>query len=271
MKVAVPVGAAFGVPLSDGRFGLVRVIGHNGEAPKGSKTVLPRGLVPFQVLATRWVGTQRELATATRDPRARQALQPTFTTKDRNKPYVVWETAPPPASFVPLEPMPPSDEERTFRSVFYSWNTLPHRIEAQLEYEADPTAFANKFRDGRVHNPAPQAESRAEVRPSRVQPAGKAPTLAALARRKPFADWQPVLQTHARAHVAALIATLREQPRDQARDLRAFVRCARAFNRERSIGTLEAEALDDVLLQIAWAVGIPADTYGRAIDAVRDW
>lgn len=269
MTVAVPVGAAFGVPLSDGRFGLCRVIGHGGEAPKGSKSILPRGVVPFQVLATRWVGSRIELATANRDPRARQPLQPTFTTKDRNKPYVVWESTPPPSSFVPLDAIEPSSEERGFRSVFYAWNTLAHRIEAQLEFEADPTAFANKWRDGRVNNPAPQET--AEARPSRTQPKGTPPTLAALARRKPFADWPPVLQTHAREHIAKLIATLREQPREEARDLRSFVRCARAFNRERSIGSREAEALDDMLLQIAWAVGIDADTYGRAIDAVRDW
>src|SRR4051812_43327065 len=135
---AVAVGAAFGVPLADGRFGLCRVIGHGGDAPKGSKSILPRGVVPFRVLATRWVGTRAELGHAIHDPQARRALQPTFSTKDRNKPYVVWESTPPPATFVPIGSIPPTPEEAGLRSVWYSWNTVGNTIEMQLAYDADP-------------------------------------------------------------------------------------------------------------------------------------
>jgi hypothetical protein len=102
-------------------------------------------------------------------------------------------------------------------------------------------------------------------------PADKPASLAALARRAPFADWREPLRSRARQRVVKVIATLRERERSARSDLRIIASCARSFNREREIGTLEAEALDETLLAIARAVGIDPDTYGRAIDDIRDW
>lgn len=260
----LPVGAAFGVPLNDGRFGLCRVIGHGGGKPSGYKKFKGEGAGAIRVLATRWVGTQSQLSRASKDPRARRGLVPTFVRHQNTKPYVTWTTHPPPPTFVPAGTLMPTASEQKLASSDMVWAWIASQIAFQFEYEADPKAYVAKRKALLAPKPAP-------VLPTRQRPRGKPPTLTALARRKPFADWEPAMRTRARRRIEKLVATLIATQRQPSRDLRAIVSCARSFNREREMGTLEAESLDDVLLEIASAAGIAADTYGRAVDAVRDW
>ena len=250
--------------MNDGTFGLCRVIGHGGRKPRQYKSFKGDADGCFRVLVTRWVGGRKELDRALADPRAKSALIPSFVPTHKGKPYVTWTTQPPPATFVPVGTLLPTPKEQKLEGSDIVWEWMPMQIKAQLEYEADPAAYVEKRRKALEPKPV-------EPQPARMKPRGKPPTLATLARRKPFADWDAKLRTRARERITTLIATLREKPRQAVRDLRAITACAKSFNREREMGTLEAESLDDVLLEIAWAVGIDVETYGREIDAVRDW
>lgn len=263
MTRVLPIGAAYGVPLADGRFGLIRVIGHGGRKPRQYGKLAGESAICVRALATRWVGTRKQLATALADPRARQPLVPSFSRKAK-KPYVVWATQVPPPTFIHVGILMPTAREQMLEGSDIVWEWVPLQYKAQLEYEADPAAFEAKMRALREPAPASPAMSRERRR-------GTAPELSALAKRKPFADWEPTLRKRARDRIAALVAKLRDEPREAKRDLRAIASCARAFNRERDMGTLEAEALDQALLDIACAVGIDIDDYAAAIDAVRDW
>lgn len=256
----VPIGTAFGVPLDGDRWALCRVIGL-APAAATSKIFL-RGAVASRavlVLATRWTGTRAQLASAIADP---QALQPLRLTHHswRDKPYVITVHTPPPPTFVPLGALAPTDGDRKLRNVYFAWESLATQYRAQLAWEADAEAV-------RAADRARARATRQEVVvPTRRAPPGKPRSLAQLARRKPFATWREPLRTRARTRIVTLIDTLADKP-----VLQAIARCARSFNRERDLGTLEAEELDEVLLALACAIGVDADTYGRAIDAVRDW
>jgi len=262
-SLVIPIGAAYGVPIDDELVGACRVIAAHPEL------VTPAGRAVL-VAATRWTGTRAQLAGALADARAGEVLRLTHHGW-RNKPCVAWATTPPPAEFVALGERPPSTAEQRLDYVrSFVWGSLPLQYRAQLDWEADPGAVRARDR-GRARRQDERARGDVQTRPARGMPSGKAMSLAVLARGAVFADWRAPLRTRARARIAKLIAALRSRERSPSADLRAIAACARGFNREREIGTLEAESLDEVLLAIARAVGIDPDTYGRAIDNVRDW
>lgn len=279
----VPIGAAFAVPIDDKRVGVCRVIGGDPEHPGA-----------LRVAATRWVGPRSQLKKALRDPRAREVMRLTHHGW-RNKPCVAWAASPPPPELVAIGVIAPSPSEAKLASVpSFVWASLALQYRAQLAWEADPDAVrANDRKRAREQRAAeerarsdadqraaeqnaqegalaPAARTQVSKQPARAK-TRKVTSLAALARRRPFADWREPLRTRARERIAKLITTLRERERSAAANLRAIASCARSFNREREMGTLEAEALDEALLAIACAIGVEPSAYASAIDSARDW
>lgn len=136
----LPIGAAFGVPLGDGRYGLCRVI---ARAPaRETARVSLRGRLAATavlVLATRWTGTRTQLARAAADPRARKPLVLTHH-GNRNKKYVICVHDAPPPGFVEAGALAPSSVEAKLPNVYFAWASLPAQYRAQLAWEADPDA-----------------------------------------------------------------------------------------------------------------------------------
>lgn len=140
LEPILPIGAAFAVPLDKGQFAVCRVIARGTPSEAGrifaSKEDRARCVL---VLATRWVGTRAQLAKALRDPRVRKPLKLTHHSQ-RNKPYVILVTDPPPRSFVRLGEIAPTPAEQKLPNVDFAWATFRDQYRAQLAWEADPDA-----------------------------------------------------------------------------------------------------------------------------------
>jgi len=96
----------------------------------------------------------------------------------------------------------------------------------------------------------------------------KASSLAALARTAWFGDWKghvpPAIVAESRTLVRASIEKLRSRDRSAAKDIAEIARCTRAFNtldvrHDHFITTIEAEAIHEVLCELAAACGIADD------------
>lgn len=164
----VPLGAAFGVPLGDGLYGLCRVIAR--ATARETSLVDLRGATAAAavlVLATRWTGTREQLVSATRDPRARKPLVVTHH-GNRNKKYVICVHDVPPPDFVPVGELAPSPADARLRNVHFAWATLPLQYRSQLAWEANPDAVRAADRARSRASAAERERELAEIKAKRA-------------------------------------------------------------------------------------------------------
>ena len=129
-KTPLPVeGAAFAVPLEDGRFGACRVIRGttSDEAEEhGAESVL--------VASSAWIG---DAVPNSQDPDLRPVLTLTHHSWD-NKPEILWISDPPPDDFIPIGTIEPTSTEKAMECLsFGGWGAVQIQPLAQWRWDND--------------------------------------------------------------------------------------------------------------------------------------
>ncbi len=127
-KLPLPVeGAAFAVPLEDGRFSVCRVIRvtTSDEAKEhGEESVL--------VACSAWIG---DAVPDAQDPALRPILRLTHHSWD-NRPEVLWVSDPPPDNFIPIGTIESNPEEKTMECLtFGGWGSAQIQPLAQWRWD----------------------------------------------------------------------------------------------------------------------------------------
>jgi hypothetical protein len=99
-----PAGAAFAVPLADGRFGVCRVLRQNT-----AEELKRHGADCRLVAGSAWIGDR---VPDVRHPMLRPILHLTHHAW-KNRPQMLWVSDPPPEDFIPLGAIEPSPEEQS--------------------------------------------------------------------------------------------------------------------------------------------------------------
>jgi hypothetical protein len=163
-------GATYLIPLTDGRFGLCRVI-RRDENKFGYKEVVLAEL-------SSWIGTKAPDLT---DPGLRHALKLTHH-KWRGQAERVWTDDPPPPSFKYLGCIEPTAKERRVSCKSHgSWAAFPYQRLMQWRWENERAQVLAEDEERQRQEEA-QRTTQAEKR--------KTPTLGRLRRNTPFKEWQ---------------------------------------------------------------------------------
>jgi hypothetical protein len=249
-------GTILAVPLSDGRFGIVRVL-----ALDGGDTAL--------IAVTPFIGPETELAGALQDPRARQVLSLTHH-EWKGEPQILWVSHAPPENWRMLGVIPVDAAEVKPSSKYGNWDSAEMQPLEQWrwDHERDKPELEDR------------AKRHAKVRLSRLRAARrKKETLPALLRKRWFRTWEPTLASAAKKLVIDGVNELTRgaQPKD-AEEVLGVIRAAiEALNRlsiERggtAFGQEEREDLVEALLRMGLAAGVEQPAIEAVIDASRSW
>ena len=248
-------GTVFAVPLSDGRYGITRVIAV--EPPDAAL-----------IAVTPWIGGERELGSALDDPRARQVL--TLTHHDwRGQPQLLWVGGPPPESWRLLGTIPVAPGEVAPSSTYGDWDTAELQPLQQWRWDHERETLRAEDR----------TNARAKRRLARLRAARRhEETLASLLRKRWFATWDPTLGAAAKRIILDAVGDLAHgpQPKEVSAALGGIRGCVEALNRLNlehggAIGQTEREDLVEALLRMGLAAGVEEPAIEAVIDASRTW
>lgn len=219
----------------------------NPKRPYGVIWILASSPDSAIIATTRWVGTERQINSALKDPRSRQVA----TRWRLRKNTLAWRIGSPPgAAFLGI--VAPPDGESKAPSKPGDWD--------------DMRAALSEIEGGEA---APKSSSRPTT------------TLAKLRRETWFASWRgevPAPTIHAAAAIVrdavdALCALKGPVPPQRA--LTPLKKAVRAMNalqrREQFITTIEAEDVVEALKSIAAAAGVDEKTFELKVDVLRDF
>ncbi len=176
-KAILPTaGAAFAIPLEDGRFGVCRVL--RGTNPDEAKRMGAEGVL---VACSAWIGPEVPDA---HDPALRTILHLTHH-KWKNVPEILWISEPPPTDFIPIGVIDPAPEETALECwTSGGWGSVQIQPLAQWRWDHDRDAVlaADKIL---AEEAAEKAQRMQQARAKSLAGA----TLATLLDRKFFPKW----------------------------------------------------------------------------------
>lgn len=248
-------GTAFGVPLADGRFGLVRVLVI--EEPDG-----------VLIAVSTWIGTEAELAGATSDPRARQVLA--LTHHDwKGEEQRLWVSGPPPDNWRRLDDIPVGPGDDAPSSVHGNWESAEfHRLE-QWRWENQRDVLMKEDR----------SKARARARAARLRHAKKKKeTFAELARKRWCSSWDSPLASDAKKLILDLIGDMARlpQPIDLPQAFAKLRECVEALNRlhaenGNAFGAFHRDDLVEALVRIGLVAGLEDSAVESVVETARTW
>lgn len=251
------------MPLSDGRFGVCRVLQVRSN-PKGHPEAL--------VAASDWIGHAPPALT---DPAVKRTLMLTHHSWS-DEPECLWVSDPPPKTFTYLGAIKLSkkDQEATCNS-YSGWERLPLQVLLQWRWDHDREAVLREDEQEKAakEKQYAKAASTREVYLSKI-------TLPDLLSKKLFRTWnryQKASDTKAvEKIVKSFIQTLAETRRPLTRkfvtqELKACIEKINTPDQERNniIETVEREDLFDLFEEILHAAKQP--DLITVVDATRDW
>lgn len=249
-------GTLFAVPLADGRYGMARVLSHDG--------------VEAALLAvTPWIGPEKDLGDAIRDPRAKQVLSLTHH-EWKGSPQILWVTGSPPETWRAIGVLAVDPSEVTPCSTYGNWDSAEIQPLEQWRWDHERDKFPNEDR----------AKKHAKVRLARLRAARRnKETLPALLRKHWFRAWDPVLAAAAKKLLFDSVKQLStgKQPKETDAVLEVMRACIEALNRlnlehgGNAFGQPEREDLVEALLRMGLAAGMEQPAIESVIDASRTW
>ena len=255
-----PPGSVFLGRLEDGRFGALLVLDRKVEG----------GYCMVYIEPSSWIGFQPSRPA---DGELRRPLMLTHHSR-QNAEAGVWTATPPPDSFVPAGSITISEaDRRRVGSTYSKWERCLLQILLQWRWEHD--------REKLLIEEAGRAELEAAERQSQAfKHAGmlKTITLASLAVRPWFADWNEDLDSPyigpSRAVLASLIAALSESPKVTKTLARRLLKTAvLAFNQlDASTHFIETKHREDICEALELAMfAVRQPDLASEIDEWRDW
>ncbi len=260
-------GAAFLMPLADGRFGVCRVLRTRTPAERkehGSPCVL--------ATCAPWIGTAvPDLA----DPRLREILTLTHHSYSGG-PELLWVSDPPPDSYRPIGVIAPTPADTHSECQSFGYWFFEHHVLMEWRWAHDRDAVLREDAAGAAEA---ERKSRASAERVRLDPP-PVPTLADLRTKRRLLNWDGFAPTRAipacravfRDTVNALIA-LGDAPAEPA-VLAIFQDCIERLNaldvkHRQFIETTIREELCEEFVEIAEACG--RSDGGDLADRWRDW
>ena len=254
---SLPVaGTLFAVPLADGRYGMARVLAHDG--------------VEAALLAvTPWIGAEKDLGAALQDPRAKQVLSLTHH-EWRGAPQLLWVTGSPPDTWRPMGVLAVDPSEVVPCSTYGNWDSAEIQPLEQWRWGHARDRFPHEDR----------AKRPVSVRLSRLRAARRnKETLPALLRKHWFRAWDPALAAAAKTLLFDSVKQLStgKQPKETEVVLEVMRGCIEALNRlnlthgGNAFGQPEREDLVEALLRMGLAAGMEQPAIESVIDASRTW
>lgn len=249
-------GTLLAVPLSDGRFGIVRIL-----ALDGSDSAL--------IAVTPFIGAEKELAGALQDPRAKQVLSLTHH-EWKGEPQILWVSNAPPETWRNLGVLPVDPAEVKPSSKYGNWDSA--EMQPLEQWNWDHPRDKPDLED--------LAKKHAKVRLARLRAARRRKeTLPALLRKRWFRTWEPALGTAAKTLVIDAVGELSRglQPKDVEEVLGVIRTTIESLNRlnlecgGNAFGLEEREDLVEALLRMGLAAGVEQPAIEAVIDSSRSW
>ncbi len=258
-----PVGAAFAVPLEDGRYSVCRVLTNNSD--KHATTCKDDAVL---VAGCHWVGPQVPGAD---DPALRPLLYLTHHSW-KNTPNMVWVSEEPPPELIPIGIIEPTAEEQATSCMsFGNWSSL--KIQPLLQWKWDHERDEVLADDAVKQQQA--SDARDKARQERKQYL-KQVTLEELKERQHFPNWKRYPPAKAARASRKLMTTTIEDlialgsDASEADRMAILQKCIESFNELDAelqfIETIEREDICEEFEEIVHACGL-----GHHQDLADEW
>ena len=254
------------MPLADGRFGVCRVLRKSRE-----EEAKRQGAIMLLVACSPWIGLE---APDLNEPLLRKILVLSHHSF-QNVPNLLWVSGPPPAGFIRLGIIPPTEAEAAMECLSSSaWEYHVHQVYAQWRWDHEREAVLQEDEEKQQKKQVAQVEG---ARNYQKYLAGL--TLEGLRNKRRFVGWQGFVRKKAldacrkdfRETIDALIA-LGPEPKVIPR-IRILKRCITELNRLDEeygfIATIEREDLCEEFEEIVYACGF--HELQDLADRWRDW